>query len=434
MFRRTIPAALAAVAATLLLPAAAPAPASEPVPSVEGWAGADGGTVTGGAGADPASVWTVRTRAELKEALANHGAPTAPKIIRVAVDIDGAEADDGSGRLLGEQDYAPGYDRTRYMACFGPDGAEWSDTRYDDCTQQRQLRQTGSNRQKLQIQLTVPANTTLEGVHGARLLGVFLTVNTGTNIVVRDLQLEAPVDHFTTWSPDDGASGNWNARFDAMTVVTGSRILVEHCTFTDGRHPDSKAPTGFHGKPVQRHDGLLDIEDGSNFITVADSRFTDHDKALLIGSGDSRGDRDRGKLKITFARNWFHDIVQRAPRVRFGQVHAYNNLYTGARPEYALGVGVESAVVSERNVFAYEPGDGAPTVVGAYGGTAFHDDGSWIDGRPAHLDARAAAAIGPGYTPDTGWNPRRLPGYAYRLRPTAPAVTAYVTHHAGPRR
>ncbi|MEV3856521.1 pectate lyase [Streptomyces sp. NPDC050095] len=404
-------------------------------PVVEGWAGAEGATVTGGAGADPAAVWTVRTRAELKEALANHGDPTAPKVVRVVGDIDGAEAEDGSGRILGEQDYAPGFDQRLYMSCFGEDGTTWSDTRYDYCKPQRILRQTGSNKEKLQIQLTVPSNTTLEGVgRDARLLGVFLTVNTGSNIVVRDLQLESPVDHFTTWSPDDGASGNWNARFDAMTVVTGTRILISHCTFTDGRFLDEDAPVGFHGKHVQRHDGLLDIEDGSNLITVADSVFAEHDKALLIGSGDGRGDRDRGRLKITFARNLFRDIVQRAPRVRFGQVHAYNNLYTGARPSYALGVGLESAIVSEKNSFAYAPGAGAPRVIGPQGGTAFHDRGSWIDGRRADLDAQAAAVIGATYTADTRWDPAQLPGYTYRLLPTAASVTAYVRHHAGPRR
>ncbi|MFC4464205.1 hypothetical protein ACFPH6_06425 [Streptomyces xiangluensis] len=66
-----------------------------------------------------------------------------------------------------------------------------------------------------------------------------------------------------------------------MTAADSSRI--DHCTFTDGRYPDRTAPLGFHGERVQRHDGLPDIEGGSDFITVSDSRFTDHDKALLIG-------------------------------------------------------------------------------------------------------------------------------------------------------
>ncbi|WP_258573791.1 polysaccharide lyase family 1 protein [Streptomyces sp. KM273126] len=398
-----------------------------------GWASARGGT-TGGAGAAPESTWTVSTRAELKEALANHGDPNAPKVIRVQGDINGHEADDGT--LLGEQDYAPGYDLAKYMSCFGEDGAVWSDTRYDYCKLQRTLRQTGSNREKQQIQLTVPSNTTLLGTGGdARLLGVFLTVNTGTNIIIRNLLLEAPVDHFTTWSPDDGEQGNWNARFDALTVITGRNIWIDHCTFTDGRFPDRTAPAGFHGERVQRHDGLLDIEDGSDFITVSDSRFTDHDKAILIGSGDGRGDRDRGHLKVTFVRNLFTDIAQRAPRVRFGQVHVVNNVYRGRARDtvYALGIGVESAIVSERNVFLYEgPGVHPSVPVAIYGGTRFRDTGSWLNGRPASLNAAAAAEAGDGFTTDTGWNPAAV--YAYRPLRSAAAVQWYVLHHSGPGR
>ncbi|MFD7275877.1 polysaccharide lyase family 1 protein [Streptomyces sp. NPDC059862] len=416
--RRAAVALIACLCLCWPTPASASASERDPV----GWAATGPGT-TGGAGG---TTWTVRTRAELQEALANHGDPTAPKVIRVVGDINGHEAADGS--LLGEQDYAPGYDLARYMSCFGEDGAEWSDTRHDYCKQQRQLRQTGSAREKAQIQLTVPSNTTLVGAgDGARLLGVFLTVNTGTNIVVRNLHLEAPVDHFTTWSPGDGTRGSWNARFDAMTVITGKHIWIDHCTFTDGRFPDREAPLGFHGEHVQRHDGLLDIEDGSDFITVSDSRFEDHDKAILIGSGDGRGDRDRGHLKVTFLRNLFTDITQRAPRVRFGQVHVLNNVYRGRTADtlYALGVGVESAIFSERNVFRYR--QGAPALaVADYGGDRFHDTGSWFNGGPARLNA---VATGLGLTTDVGWDPADV--YDYRSLPSESAVERYVVHHAG---
>jgi pectate lyase len=399
-----------------------PSQASATVRAPVGWAATGAGT-TGGAGG---TTWTVHNRAELKEALANRGVPTAPKVVRVAGAVNGHEADDGS--LLGEQDYAPGYDLAKYMSCFGQDGTTWSDTRHDYCRQQRTLRQTGSNREKAQIQLTVPSNTTLVGVGGdARLLGVFLTVNTGTNIIVRNLRLEAPVDHFTSWSPDDGTQGSWNARFDAMTVITGKNIWVDHCAFTDGRFPDREAPPGFHGEHVQRHDGLLDIEDGSDFITVSDSRFTDHDKALLIGSGDGRGDRDRGHLKVTFVRNLFTDIVQRGPRVRFGQVHVVNNVYRGraADTRYALGVGVESAIFSERNVFAYPKGSPA-LAVADYGGERFRDTGSWFNGRPARLNT---VANGLGLSREVGWDP--ADAYTYRTLTSRSAVEHHVLSHAG---
>ena len=404
-------AAVALLVGACLLGAAPQASAGERGPV--GWASKGTGT-TGGAGG---TTWTVHTRAELKEALAGGGDPTAPKVISVVGAINGHESDDGS--LLGEQDYAPGYDLAKYMSCFGQDGAEWSDTRYDYCKQQRQLRQTGSNKEKAQIQLTVPSNTTLVGTgDDARLLGVFLTVNTGTNIVVRNLRLEAPVDHFTSWSPGDG----WNARFDALTVITGRNLWIDHCTFTDGRFPDRAAPLGFHGERVQRHDGLLDIEDGSDFVTVSDSRFEDHDKAILVGSGDGRGDRDRGHLKVTFVRNLFQDIVQRGPRVRFGQVHVVNNVYAsrGRAPLYALGVGVESALYSERNVFRHD------AILAAYGGEHFHDTGSWIDRRPARLNAVAA---GLGLTGDVGWDPADV--YDHRPLTSAAAVEHHVLTQAG---
>ena len=390
-----------------------------PASAATGWGATGWGAgTTGGAGGP---TWTVHTRAELKEALA----VTGPKTIRVVGDINGHETDDGS--LLGEQDYAPGYDLAKYMSCFGEDGAGWSDTRHDYCRQQRQLRQTGSNKEKAQIQLTVPSDTTLVGVGDrARLLGVFLTVNTGTNIVIRNLHLEAPVDHFTTWSPGDSTRGSWNARFDALTVITGKNIWIDHCTFTDGRFPDREAPLGFHGERVGRHDGLLDIEDGSDFVTVSDSRFTDHDKAILIGSGDGRGDRDRGHLKVTLIRNLFTDIVQRAPRVRFGQVHVVNNVYRGrTTPLYALGVGMESAIFSERNVFRYRSGTPA-LAVADYGGEHFHDTGSWFNGRPAGLNAMAGAL---GLGDEVGWDPAEV--YDYRVLTSPSAVERHVLRHAG---
>ncbi|WP_308311360.1 hypothetical protein [Streptomyces sp. D2-8] len=162
-----------------------------------------------------------------------------------------------------------------------------------------------------------------------------------------------------------------------------------------------------------------------DFVTVSDSRFEDHDKAILIGSGDGRGDRDRGHLKVTFARNLFTGIAQRAPRVRFGQVHVVNNVHRGRAPLYALGVGVESAVFSERNVFRY-PGGEPALAVAAYGGEEFHDTGSWFNGRPARLNA---VANGLGLGNDVGWDPADM--YDYRALTSPAAVERYVLRHAG---
>ncbi len=429
-----------------------------------GWATANGGT-TGGAGAAEDSVHVVDSRAELAAALQNGGAPEEPKIIYVSGAIHGSESDDGE--LLGDQDYAPGWDLDRYMACFGPDGAEWSDDRHEWCEEQAALRVDGSNAQKQHIQLEVPSNTTLVGVgEDAQLLGVYLSVRLGQNIVVRNLELEAPVDYFPSWDPWDGDDGSWNARFDALSIVTGSNIWIDHCTFTDGRFPNSEAPEGFHGEPVERHDGLLDIEDGTDYVTVSYSEFLDHAKTALVGSGDGQGDKDRGHLKVTFHHNLFDDSAQRSPRVRFGPVHSFNNYFTGSTDDpdypmvseelggsdYFLGMGLESMIVSEYNAFEYTGAGATPDIVlDNLNGHQFRDTGSWFGGEPVDVNATAerkfeaasaeaiAAAEAAGteppawaleeFTTDVGWDPAKE--YAYQPQTAADEVRATVLAEAG---
>ncbi|MCP2166506.1 pectate lyase family protein [Goodfellowiella coeruleoviolacea] len=456
---------LAAVTALAAAPAALAVPDTPFVggpAGPTGWASAGTGT-TGGLGAPPENTYVVGSRAELKAALANHGDPTAPKLIHVRGTIEGNQADDG--RLLGEQDYAPGWNLDRYLACFGPDFAAWSDANHPWCKQMRTLRTTGSTNQKQQIQLTVPSNTTLVGLAGAALHGVYLTINTGTNIIVRNLHLEAPVDHFPSWDPGDG-DGAWNARFDALSIVTGRNVWIDHCTFTDGRFPNSAAPTGPHGRPVERHDGLLDMEDATDYVTVSHNRFVDHEKTILIGSGDGKGDRDRGHLRITLHDNLFANTAQRSPRVRFGQVHSYNNYFVGAVDDadypmrsqalggesYFLGVGVEAKLVSEYNAFDYVGrGASADITVANFHGYQFVDLGSWFNGRPADVTgvardkfaaARAAAladAAANGtpppewatheFTTDVGWTPAGV--YRYTPLQSALAVRVAVLANAG---
>ncbi|MDT0269982.1 pectate lyase [Streptomyces sp. DSM 44915] len=471
---RTAPRLAALPLLLALLAAAAPPAGDGPPPDPAagagplGWAAVGEGT-TGGAGAGQDSTHVVRTRAELVAALDNGGRRAEPKIIHVVGDIDGAETD--TGDLLGEQDYAPGWDLARYQACFGEDGAEWRDDRHPWCDEQRRLRTTGSNAQKRQIQLDVPSNTTLLGEDGARLLGVYLSVRSSENIVLRDLHLEAPVDYFPSWDPWDGADGAWNARFDAFSAVTGSRIWIDHCTFTDGRFPNSEAPEGFHGEPVERHDGLLDLEDGTDLVTVSYSRFVDHAKTALLGSGDGKGDRDRGRLRVTFHHNLFDDSAQRSPRVRFGRVHAFNNYFTGSTDDpdypmrseelgggdYFLGMGLESLLVSEFNAFEYDgPGASPDILVSALGGHRFLDRGSWYGGQPVDLNALAEgkftvaaaaareAAAEQGVEPpawaleefstDVGWSPAAEYPYVDAVLRSPDAVRAAVLSEAGPGR
>ncbi|WP_251043284.1 polysaccharide lyase family 1 protein [Arthrobacter sp. ISL-48] len=429
-----------------------------------GWAAVDGVT-NGGAGAPDENQYEVGNLAELKTALANHGEPTAPKIIYVRGTVDGNLTLDG--RILGEQDYAPGYDINKYMSCFGPEGKTWSDQTFDYCKSMRQLRQTGSNAMKRQIEVSLPSNTTLIGLgDDAGFVGANIVFLSAKNVVVRNLSVEAPVDFFTSWSPDDG-DGAWNARFDALSSVTSNHLWIDHVDLTDGRFPDTDAPVGFRGKHANRHDGLLDLKDGTDYVTISNSRLHDHDKTMLLGSGDEHVDKDGGKLRVTYVGNLMENIQQRGPRVRFGQVHVVNNYFVGSTDDprypmvseaqggssYFLGAGYESRIYSEYNAFDYTgPGADETVTVSSYNGNRFSDTGSWFNGAEADLDSVAQASFerhkaealaeaqGSGttapdwsardFTTDVGWNPAGV--YSYKAFTTPESVRNHALHFTGP--
>ncbi|WP_030251921.1 hypothetical protein [Streptomyces sp. NRRL S-455] len=106
-------------------------------------------------------------------------------------------------------------------------------------------------------------------------------------------------------------------------------------------------------------------------------------------------------------------------------MHVVNNVHRGRPPLYALGVGVESAIFSERNVFRYR-GGGPSQALAAYGGERFRDTGSWFNGRLARLNA-VARDLGLG--DDVGWDPADV--YDYRALTSPAAVERYVLRHAG---
>jgi pectate lyase len=55
---------------------------------------------------------------------------------------------------------------------------------------------------------------------------------------------------------------------------------------------------------------------------------------------------------VTFHHDWWADnVVERMPRVRFGKVHLFDNLYTAAGDDYCIGVGVNANIRDENNVF-----------------------------------------------------------------------------------
>jgi pectate lyase len=117
---------------------------------------------------------------------------------------------------------------------------------------------------------------------------------------------------------------------------------------------------------------------------------------------------DVGKLRVTLHHNLFESLGSRAPRVRYGQVHVYNNLYVipeSASYEYSWGVGVESRLFAENDFFQTGRGVDPSTFVKWWKGTALHATGTLVNGRPVDVVAAHNAAFDPDLGTDVGWAP-----------------------------
>jgi pectate lyase len=337
-----------------------------------GWAGVDGGT-SGGSTAKADQIYQVHNQQELLAALKTGGEQN--KIIQLVGIIDVA-------------------DNKPYQSA-------------DD--------------QKARSLVTVPANTTLIGVgKKAGFIHGSLLISGVRNVIVRNLTIEAPIDVAPKFEEGDG----WNAEWDGMTITNSQHVWVDHITFTDGSFTDKNYAEKDGWEYVQ-HDGMLDIKRGSDFVTVSYSVFKQHDKTMLIGHSDKNAEQDAGKLHVTLHHNLFDRTVQRSPRVRFGRIHAYNNVYMGDKKAteyaylYSFGIGKDGGVLSEANQFEIANLPDQCQIVKSFKGTLFKDVGSLVNGHSFTL-------------PDTCEYDSELPSPAYQYQLEAVSkVKGDVMKHAG---
>jgi pectate lyase len=161
----------------------------------------------------------------------------------------------------------------------------------------------------------VTANKTIIGVgSGAAITGGGLNVSRVNNVIIRNI-------NFRNWSDD------------AINVEYSTRVWIDHNSFTGGS------------------DGAVDIKRASDCATVSWNRTFGHDKTFLLGHSDSNSAEDSGKLRVTYAYNFFDGSNQRHPRVRFGNpVHVVNNFYRNIG-SYGVASTQQGCVIVEGNYF-----------------------------------------------------------------------------------
>jgi pectate lyase len=201
--------------------------------------------------------------------------------------------------------------------------------------------------------ITKPNTTIMGAGNGVTLSGGgFRTKNTCDNLIIRNINFEDAYDFFPLW---DTVDNEWNCELDNLRLDGATNVWIDHCTFSDGKNLEKVHDSQHQDIPIH-HDGLLDLKNGADNVTISNCKFMNHTKTSLIGSGDTVAS-DAGKFHVTFYNNYYYNCEQRLPRLRFGHVHAFNNYYDAGTGTivYALGVGANATIYSEGNIFNLNP-------------------------------------------------------------------------------
>jgi pectate lyase len=187
---------------------------------------------------------------------------------------------------------------------------------------------------ELSGELEVGSNKTIIGLPGARIDGN-MVIGEQHNVIVKNLTIQGGED--------------------TVNINYSHHIWLDHLDISDGS------------------DGVIDIIRATDYLTVSWTKIHyyregDHRLASLVGNRNDLEDLDTGRLKCTFHHNWWGDGIQgRQPRVRFGQVHLFNNLHTSDEAGYAVRCGVHANIRSERNIYdgqkAFDYGDSSDDAV-----------------------------------------------------------------------
>lgn len=248
-------------------------------------------------------------------------------------------------------------------------------------------------------EIKLSSNKTVEGanknitIHGGLVFsgkgGMF------SNLIIRNLRING------LKSPEDG-----------IDIRMAHHVCIEYCEIFDGP------------------DGNLDIVNQGNYITVAYTKFyytsaykplpsetesQNHRYSNLIGNSDG-ATTDLGKLKVTYHHNWWGDLViERMPRMRFGEIHVFNNYYSSKGNNYCIGAGEQAKVLVENNYFENVNN---PHI--------FHEGK-----KTAQIVAKGNEYINVTGLRDVGQGDAFVPPYDYNLESAATAK-ATVMAHAGP--
>ncbi|XP_050231167.1 probable pectate lyase 16 [Mercurialis annua] len=188
---------------------------------------------------------------------------------------------------------------------------------------------------KLENELMVNSYKTIDG-RGATVEignGPCITVEYVSNVIIHGISVHdcKPSKSGLVRSSPTHVGERGGSDGDGISIFGSSNIWIDHCYL------------------ARCTDGLLDVIHASNYVTISNNYFTQHDKVMLLGHNDDyTADKN---MKVTVVLNHFGPgLVQRMPRVRFGYAHVANNRYDEWEM-YAIGGSANPTIYSECNYF-----------------------------------------------------------------------------------
>ncbi|MFF6998228.1 polysaccharide lyase family 1 protein [Streptomyces sp. NPDC008313] len=155
------------------------------------------------------------------------------------------------------------------------------------------------------IELKQISNVTIVGVgNGAVFDQLGIHIRESSNIVIQNVTVR---NVKKSGSPTSNGG-------DAIGMESDVRnVWVDHATLEAS------------GGESEGFDGLFDMKDNTQYVTLSYSTLRNSGRGGLIGSSES----DRSNGFVTFHHNLYENIDSRAPLLRGGIAHIYNNYYVG---------------------------------------------------------------------------------------------------------
>lgn len=250
---------------------------------------------------------------------------------------------------------------------------------------------------------TIKSNTTIIGLPGSKLINVGLKITDASNIIIRNITSERvradEVDN------------------DNISIRNSHHIWIDHCDLSGS--PD------YRTLDETLYDGLIDMTNAADFITISNSFLHDTWKCMLVGNDQNKAP-NVGKLNITLAYNKFQRCHERTPLAMNAKIHMFNNYFKNSGVGTNSGIGIasihESIIRTDNNVFENVWNPIVTSYNGEQAGFVVNAESNIITGDPAQVMSITT-------TPPT-WDVSQLYSYSSMLKPAEEAST-YVSANVG---